>query len=123
MATAIPVRAESVIKLVICSVQDIIELEANYRAWENSQYLKASLPKEWEEYSKDIPELNHIVAHSAAMQSLLRSLLQVAKVDSTYFYGGTRQENLFSSLAAFIKSSKWTGTFLLSTAQLFRLHY
>lgn len=88
LATAIPVRAESVIKLVICSVQDIIELEANYRAWENSQYLKASLPKEWEEYSKDIPELNHIVAHSAAMQSLLRSLLQVAKVDSTVLFTG-----------------------------------
>ncbi len=88
LATAIPVRDESAIKLVICSVQDIIELEANYRAWENSQYLKASLPKELEEYSKDIPELNNIVAHSSAMQSLLRSLLQVAKVDSTVLFTG-----------------------------------
>ncbi len=88
LATAIPVRAENLIKLVICSVQDIIELEANYRAWENSQYLKASLPIELEERSKDIPELNNIVAHSSAMQSLLRSLLQVAKVDSTVLFTG-----------------------------------
>lgn len=88
LASAIPVRAEGVIKLVICSVQDVIELEANYMAWENSRYLKESLPKEWEERSKDIPELNNMVAHSAAMQSLLRSLLQVAKVDSTVLFTG-----------------------------------
>ena len=29
LASAIPVRADGVIKLVICSVQDVIELEAN----------------------------------------------------------------------------------------------
>ncbi|NLG86679.1 MAG: sigma 54-interacting transcriptional regulator [Firmicutes bacterium] len=88
LASAIPVRADGVIKLVICSVQDVIELEANYMAWENSRYLKESLPKEWEERSKDIPELGNMVAHSAAMQSLLRSLLQVAKVDSTVLFTG-----------------------------------
>ena len=88
LITAIPVRGDDGIKLVICSVKDLIELEANYKAWENSQFLKASFPKELKEFSKEVPELNNIVAHSSAMRSLLRSLFQVAKVDSTVLFTG-----------------------------------
>lgn len=88
LATAIPVRYEGKIKLVICSVQDVEELEAGYTAWENSRYLREHLPAEWEERSQKIPELKNLVAHSSAMQSLLRSLLQVAQVDSTVLFTG-----------------------------------
>ena len=88
LASALPIRSDNVIKLVICSLQDVMELEANYMAWENSRYLIARLPKELEERSKDVPELTSLAAHSAAMQSVLRSLLQVAKVDSTVLFTG-----------------------------------
>ena len=88
LITAIPVRGDDGIKLVICSVKDLIEIEANYKAWEESQYLKASLPKELKKFSEVVPELNNIVAHSPAMRSLLRSLFQVAKVDSTVLFTG-----------------------------------
>ncbi|MDK2883230.1 MAG: hypothetical protein PWP58_1566, partial [Bacillota bacterium] len=88
LATAIPVRYEGKIKLVICSVQDVEELEAGYTAWENSRYLKEHLPAEWEERSQKIPELKNLVAYSSAMQSLLRSILQVAQVDSTVLLTG-----------------------------------
>jgi PAS domain S-box-containing protein len=88
LATAIPVRAEGKIKLVICSVQDVVELEAGYTAWENSRYLKERLPAEWQERAQEIPELKNLAAHSGAMQSLLRSLVQVAKVDSTVLLTG-----------------------------------
>jgi PAS domain S-box-containing protein len=84
LATAIPVRAEGRIKMVICSIQDVAELEVGYMAWENSRYLKERLPVEL----RDIPELKNLVAHSAAMQSVLRTLLQVAKVDSTVLLTG-----------------------------------
>ena len=88
LASALPVRSDNVIKLVICSLQDVIELEANYMAWENSRYLKERLPKELEERSKDVPELTNLATHSPAMQSVLRSLFQVAKVDSTVLFTG-----------------------------------
>ncbi|HHY92020.1 MAG TPA: PAS domain S-box protein, partial [Firmicutes bacterium] len=88
LVTAIPVRADGRIKLVICSVQDVVELEAGYTAWENSRYLKEKLPTEWQERAREIPELRNLAAHSTAMQSLLRSLVQVAKVDSTVLLTG-----------------------------------
>lgn len=88
LASAVPVRENNVIKLVVCNVQDVIELEANYQAWENSRYLKASLPREWDQHAQTVLELNNLAVHSVAMQSVMRSLFQVAKVDSTVLLTG-----------------------------------